>query len=246
MVEEEQYEVHESDLSRPDDLLIEDDGSAPNPNDAKSSETDGGGERDEEAVAHKILGLQHQEDNEDVYMDGDNGEVEIGTEMSGSIEKSSREKSVYVGNVDYSVTVEELRDHFAACGAINRVTICVNKQTGSPLGYGYIEFTKPEGAGNALMLDETELKERIIKVALKRKNIPGMGRYSGRGARGGFMANQGNMNEAFQNMMVNPMMMSMMMSMMGGGGNMMGRGRGRGGRGGRGGGPGDLKRTMKR
>lgn len=45
------------------------------------------------------------------------------------------ENSVYIGEVDYEATQEELRAHFAPCGTINRVTIICDKFTGNPKGY---------------------------------------------------------------------------------------------------------------
>ena len=51
--------------------------------------------------------------------------------------------SIYVGQVDYSTTPEELVSHFGACGTIERVTIVCDKYTGRPKGkHGYrvVEF----------------------------------------------------------------------------------------------------------
>ncbi|RCN32262.1 hypothetical protein ANCCAN_21935 [Ancylostoma caninum] len=44
-------------------------------------------------------------------------------------------RSVYIGNVDYSVTAEELEKHFHGCGSVARVTILCDKYTGHPKGY---------------------------------------------------------------------------------------------------------------
>ncbi len=44
------------------------------------------------------------------------------------------ENSIYVGQVDYEVTPEELQAHFQGCGTINRVTILCDKFTGRPKG----------------------------------------------------------------------------------------------------------------
>lgn len=44
-------------------------------------------------------------------------------------------RSIYVGNVDYGATPEELQQHFQSCGTINRVTILCDKFTGHPKGY---------------------------------------------------------------------------------------------------------------
>lgn len=43
-------------------------------------------------------------------------------------------RSVYVGNVDFSSTPEEIQAHFQSCGSINRVTIMIDKITGRPKG----------------------------------------------------------------------------------------------------------------
>jgi polyadenylate-binding protein 2 len=43
-------------------------------------------------------------------------------------------RSIYVGNVDYGATAEELEQHFHGCGSINRVTIQCDKFTGHPKG----------------------------------------------------------------------------------------------------------------
>lgn len=44
-------------------------------------------------------------------------------------------RSVFVGNVDYSASPEEIQAHFQSCGSINRVTILLDKFTGNPKGY---------------------------------------------------------------------------------------------------------------
>lgn len=44
-------------------------------------------------------------------------------------------RSVFVGNVDYGASPEEIQGHFQSCGSINRVTILLDKFTGQPKGY---------------------------------------------------------------------------------------------------------------
>lgn len=103
-------------------------------------------------------------------------------------------RSVYVGNVDYSATAEELEQHFHGCGSVNRVTILCDKFTGHPKGFAYIEFADKESVDNAVSLDDSLFKGRQIKVSPKRTNRPGIsstdrgvgrGRSRGRGFRGG-------------------------------------------------------------
>ncbi|GAX75335.1 hypothetical protein CEUSTIGMA_g2780.t1 [Chlamydomonas eustigma] len=111
-------------------------------------------------------------------------------------------RSVFVGNVDYSCTPEELQQHFQACGTVNRVTILTDK-FGNPKAYAYIEFLEVDAVANAILLDGTELRGRPLKVGQKRTNVPGLkfrggyaprggrgyavrGGYGGRGGRGGY------------------------------------------------------------
>ncbi|KAH9900230.1 RNA-binding domain-containing protein [Xylariomycetidae sp. FL2044] len=99
-------------------------------------------------------------------------------------------RSIFVGNVDYAVSPEEIQAHFQGCGSINRVTILLDKFTGQPKGYAYVEFTEPSLVAQALVLNDSVLKGRNIKVTPKRTNIPGMSRGRGRG-RGGFRGSFG-------------------------------------------------------
>lgn len=95
-------------------------------------------------------------------------------------------RSIFVGNVDYSASPEEIQAHFQSCGSINRVTILLDKFTGQPKGYAYVEFTEPSLVAQALVLNESVFKGRNIKVVPKRTNLPGMSRGRGRGGfRGG-------------------------------------------------------------
>lgn len=105
-------------------------------------------------------------------------------------------RSIYVGNVDYSTTADDLVKHFHGCGSVNRVTILTDKFTGHPKGFAYVEFAEKDSVQIAVALDESSFKGRIIKVCPKRTNRPGMtpmGRGTGRGyggfrGRGGFGA----------------------------------------------------------
>lgn len=44
-------------------------------------------------------------------------------------------RSIFVGNVDYGASPEEIQAHFQSCGSINRVTILLDKFTGQPKGW---------------------------------------------------------------------------------------------------------------
>lgn len=73
-------------------------------------------------------------------------------------------RSIFVGNVDYGASPEEIQAHFQSCGAINRVTILLDKFTGHPKGYAYVEFQEPSLVANAIVLNESVFRGRNLKV----------------------------------------------------------------------------------
>lgn len=112
-------------------------------------------------------------------------------------------RSVFVGNVDYGASPEEIQAHFGSCGPINRVTILLDKFTGHPKGYAYVEFQEPSLVANAIVLNESVFRGRNLKVSHallaisvvqfadpiqvvpKRTNLPGMARGAAAAAAGG-------------------------------------------------------------
>lgn len=65
--------------------------------------------------------------------------------------------------VDYACTPEEVQQHFQSCGTVNRVTILTDK-FGHPKGFAYVEFLEVEAVQEALVLNESELHGRQLKV----------------------------------------------------------------------------------
>eukprot|EP00523_Entomoneis_sp_CCMP467_P003710 CAMPEP_0168751716 /NCGR_PEP_ID=MMETSP0724-20121128/17982_1 /TAXON_ID=265536 /ORGANISM="Amphiprora sp., Strain CCMP467" /LENGTH=202 /DNA_ID=CAMNT_0008799879 /DNA_START=22 /DNA_END=630 /DNA_ORIENTATION=+ len=115
------------------------------------------------------------------------GEAASGTAAAGAEQKQAKDScSIYVGQVDYSATPEELVSHFNACGTIERVTIVCDKYSGRPKGFAYLEFQDESSVENAVKLDGSEFKGRQLKVTAKRVNVPNFqgGRGRGRGGRG--------------------------------------------------------------
>lgn len=104
-----------------------------------------------------------------------------------AITNEERDKrSVYVGNVDYGSTAEELIKHFGSCGEIETVTILRDRFTGQPKGFAYIEFKEPTAIASATTLNDSLFRSRQLKVTPKRTNVPGIsttnrGRGRGRG-----------------------------------------------------------------
>lgn len=165
---------------------------------------------------------------------------------AGATEDQTLLRSIFVKNVHFTATVEEVKQHFKECGEMLRVTIGLNKVTRKPLGYCYIEFTTKESAIRSKTLNESLFKGRQITVVPKRKNVPHKGSSAAR-ANGSKHALR-NQNALVMHQ-IKPMMAYMMamtamgQGAMGGGGHHSygayrgARGRGARGRGGRGGTP---------
>ena len=156
--------------------------------------------------------LEKQADQQNNQSNDQTMEEQMDEELLDTTETDKR--SVYVGQVDYGATPQELQEHFRSCGTINRITILVDKYTGYPKGFAYVEFADEAAVANAILLNDTMFRGRQIKVMAKRTNIPGLKRGRGRGrGRGGHMP--------MMSMM--PMMAAPWGAMMGG---FMPRGRG--------------------
>ncbi len=97
------------------------------------------------------------------------------------------EKKIYVGNISFSVTEDELREIFAQHGEVESVKIITDAVTGRPRGFGFIEMVSEESAMNAIKaLNGVELKGRTLNVSEAR---PPQRRERGFG-RGGFGGRQ--------------------------------------------------------
>eukprot|EP00211_Chloroparvula_japonica_P015950 CAMPEP_0119141420 /NCGR_PEP_ID=MMETSP1310-20130426/31001_1 /TAXON_ID=464262 /ORGANISM="Genus nov. species nov., Strain RCC2339" /LENGTH=194 /DNA_ID=CAMNT_0007132871 /DNA_START=86 /DNA_END=671 /DNA_ORIENTATION=+ len=81
-------------------------------------------------------------------------EAESAASSSATSAADSDARSVYVGNVDYGATAEELQAHFQSCGSITRLTIMTDKWTGHPKGFAYVEFSDKEAIENAVALND--------------------------------------------------------------------------------------------
>jgi cold-inducible RNA-binding protein len=101
---------------------------------------------------------------------------------------------IYVGNLSYEVTEEDLRQEFGAFGEVTSVSIITDKISGRPKGFGFVEMaTKSEAEAAITSLNGKELKERTIVVneARPRTDNRGGGSYGDRrgsgygGGRGG-------------------------------------------------------------
>ena len=74
-------------------------------------------------------------------------------------------KKLYVGNLSYNTTEEDLRELFASYGKIESLNIISDRDSGRPKGFGFVEMSTEEEARAAISgLDSREVDGRQIKV----------------------------------------------------------------------------------
>ena len=72
---------------------------------------------------------------------------------------------LYVGNLAYAVTNEDLMELFAQVGTVEKAVVVTDKFSGQSRGFGFVEMADQDGATKAIeTLNETDLKGRRIKI----------------------------------------------------------------------------------
>ena len=72
---------------------------------------------------------------------------------------------IYVGNLAYDVTEEELRQEFAAFGEVGSVSVITDRDTGRSKGFAFVEMpSTAEGQAAIAALNGKVLKERTLNV----------------------------------------------------------------------------------
>lgn len=92
--------------------------------------------------------------------------------------------NLYVGNLPFDVGEEELQELFVAQGEVVSAKVVMDRETGRPRGFGFVEMAKPEDAQKAIQnLDGREFKGRSLKVnmAQPRESRPRTGGSGGSG-----------------------------------------------------------------
>ena len=93
--------------------------------------------------------------------------------------------NIYVGNLSYEVTEEELKEAFEAFGNVETVKIIKDNYTGRSKGFGFVEMPSNDEAQSAINeLNEKEFKGRTVKVNKARPRSEGR-RDGGRQGGGG-------------------------------------------------------------
>jgi RNA recognition motif-containing protein len=101
-------------------------------------------------------------------------------------------KKLYVGNLSYNISEEELKNVFTPIGEVQSCKIITDAATGRSKGFGFVEMTNDEDADKAIStLNGTNVMDRALNVSEARPQTEraggrgGSGRPGG-GGRGGF------------------------------------------------------------
>jgi RNA recognition motif-containing protein len=90
--------------------------------------------------------------------------------------------NIYVGNLAFSVTQEELADAFGQFGRVTSTKIIIDRETGNPRGFAFVEMADQQEALKAIQaMNGQQIQGRPISVNEARPRVPG-----GAGGGGGF------------------------------------------------------------
>ena len=94
-------------------------------------------------------------------------------------------KNIFVGNLDFSVREEAIRSLFETYGAVERVSIMTDRETGRSRGFAFVEMTNEGEAERAISaLNGTDMSGRALNVNEARPKTERGPRPGGGGGRG--------------------------------------------------------------
>ena len=93
-------------------------------------------------------------------------------------------KKIYVGNLPFSATEDEIKELFGQHGTVHSVALIMDRETGRPRGFGFIEMDDDAISGVISALDGKEMDGRALRVN-EAQDKPRGGGGGGRGGGGG-------------------------------------------------------------
>ena len=97
---------------------------------------------------------------------------------------------LYVGNLSFRVTSEDLQDYFGSAGSVESANVVFDRETGRSRGFGFVEMADEDSANNAIAQfngQEYDGRNIVVNEARPREDRGGFGGGGGggRGGRGG-------------------------------------------------------------
>ncbi len=94
-------------------------------------------------------------------------------------------KKIYVGNISFKASEEDLKELFAQSGEVESVKIITDRHTGNPKGFAFVEMVLEDDARKAIeALNGSVFMERTLSVAEAKPQQPRERRGFGGGGRG--------------------------------------------------------------
>jgi cold-inducible RNA-binding protein len=108
--------------------------------------------------------------------------------LTGATGKGSSEtvKKIYVGNLPFSATDEDVTQLFGQHGTVHSVALINDRETGRPRGFGFVEMDDNEAMAAISALNGFEMEGRNLRVNEAEDRRGGGGGGGGRGGRGGY------------------------------------------------------------
>jgi cold-inducible RNA-binding protein len=86
-------------------------------------------------------------------------------------------QKLYVGNLPFSVTSDDLQGLFSQHGEVHSVNLVTDRETGRPRGFAFVEMANADAAIDALNGQEFEGRTLNVNVARERQGNGGRGRW---------------------------------------------------------------------
>lgn len=76
----------------------------------------------------------------------------------------TEEINIYVGNLSYRTTEDEVRELFTQYGSVNRVSLISDRDSGRARGFGFVEMDREGGNAAITALDGQEFQGRSLRI----------------------------------------------------------------------------------
>ncbi|MDQ1265767.1 MAG: hypothetical protein QG635_919 [Bacteroidota bacterium] len=93
--------------------------------------------------------------------------------------------SIYVGNLSFTTTEDDLKSLFGKYGEVSSVKLIMDRETGKPRGFGFVEMDDTQGQAAIDALDGSDCDGRSLRVNQAKDKVQGSGNPSQRRFNGG-------------------------------------------------------------
>lgn len=88
---------------------------------------------------------------------------------------------LYVGNLPFTATEDSVRDLFSPHGAVEKISLITDRETGNPRGFGFVEMSNADAARAMQALNGQDFGGRALKINEAQERTGGAARGGGGG-----------------------------------------------------------------